>query len=154
MLLNVVDLSSCSFFASNSNGLQPRPLKKSWKWKIGPDKQVVEPVSHFRVDFESRMFSENDRLRLGCLRRRRHGGNGTSARSLRMRASVEFSHISSDALVPSSFLLLVVRPGAPSSFLLLLVRHLLLEAMHLFLVANIGQRLCRLEEFWAPGPGL
>ena len=29
----------------------------------------------------------------------------------------------------------VVRPGAPSSFLLLLVRHLLLEAMHLFLVA-------------------
>ena len=32
--------------------------------------------------------------------------------------------------------LLVVRPGAPSSFLLLLVRHLLLEAMHLFLVAS------------------
>ena len=31
-------------------------------------------------------------------------------------------------------MLLVVRPGAPSSFLLLLVRHLLLEAMHLFLV--------------------
>ena len=27
-------------------------------------------------------------------------------------------------------------PGAPSSFLLLLVRHLLLEAMHLFLVAS------------------
>ena len=41
---------------------------------------------------------------------------------------------------PSSFLFLVVRPGAPSSFLLLLVlllvRHLLLEAMHLFLVAS------------------
>ena len=32
-------------------------------------------------------------------------------------------------------LLLVVRPGAPSSFLFLLVRHLLLEAMHLLLVA-------------------
>ena len=31
-------------------------------------------------------------------------------------------------------------PGAPSSFLLLLVRHLLLGAMHLFLVANIGHR--------------
>ena len=57
----------------------------------------------------------------------------------------------SDALVPSSvlapsskarspvrsFLLLVVRPGAPSSFLLLVVRHLLLEAMHLFLVASL-----------------
>ena len=41
----------------------------------------------------------------------------------------------SGALVPSSFLLLV-RPGAPSSFLLLLVRHLLLEAVHLFLVAS------------------
>ena len=32
--------------------------------------------------------------------------------------------------------LLVVRPGAPSSFMLLLVRHLLLEAMHLLLVAS------------------
>ena len=42
----------------------------------------------------------------------------------------------SDALVPNSFLLLLVRPGAPSSFLLLLVRHLLLEAMHLFLIAS------------------
>ena len=38
-------------------------------------------------------------------------------------------------LVTSSFLFLVVRPGAPSSFLLLLVRHLLLLAMHLLLVA-------------------
>ena len=28
-------------------------------------------------------------------------------------------------------------PGAPSSFLFLLVRHLLLEAMHLFLVASL-----------------
>ena len=51
---------------------------------------------------------------------------------------------------PNSFLLLLVRhllleamhlflvamPGAPNSFLLLLVRHLLLEAMHLFLVAS------------------
>ena len=37
----------------------------------------------------------------------------------------------------SSFLFLVVRPGAPSSFLLLLVRHLLLEAMHLFLVVSL-----------------
>ena len=37
-------------------------------------------------------------------------------------------------LVTSSFLLLVVRPGAPSSFLLLLVRHLLLEAMHLLVI--------------------
>ena len=35
-----------------------------------------------------------------------------------------------------SFLFLVVRPFAPSSFLLLLVRHLLLEAMHLLLVAS------------------
>ena len=34
-------------------------------------------------------------------------------------------------------LLLVVRPGAPSSFLLLLIRHLLVEAMHLFLVASL-----------------
>ena len=34
-------------------------------------------------------------------------------------------------MFPSSFLLLVVRPGAPSSFLLLLVRHLLLLAWHL-----------------------
>ena len=33
-------------------------------------------------------------------------------------------------------LLLVAMPGAPSSFWLLLVRHLLLEAMHLFLVAS------------------
>ena len=32
---------------------------------------------------------------------------------------------------------LVAMPGAPSSFLLLLVRHLLLEAMHLFLVASL-----------------
>ena len=52
--------------------------------------------------------------------------------------------------VPNSFLLLVVRAGAPSSvlapsrdalcsysFLLLVVRHLLLEAMHLFLVASL-----------------
>ena len=52
------------------------------------------------------------------------------------------------SIVSSSFLLLLVRPGAPSSFLflvvrhllllaflLLLVRHLLLVAMHLFLVA-------------------
>ena len=30
----------------------------------------------------------------------------------------------------------VAMPGAPSSFLLLLVRHLLLEAMHLLLVAS------------------
>ena len=49
----------------------------------------------------------------------------------------------SDALVPSSFLLLVVWTLAPtsdalvpSSFLLLVVRHLLLLAMHLFLVAS------------------
>ena len=42
----------------------------------------------------------------------------------------------SDALVTSSFLFLVVGPGVPSSFLLLLVRHLLLEAMHLLLVAS------------------
>ena len=35
-----------------------------------------------------------------------------------------------------SFLLLVVMPGVPSSFLLLLVRHLLLEVMHLLLVAS------------------
>ena len=41
----------------------------------------------------------------------------------------------SKALVSTSFLFLLVRPGAPSSFLLLVVRHLLLEAMHLFLVA-------------------
>ena len=41
----------------------------------------------------------------------------------------------SASVVYSSFLLLVVRPGAPSSFLLLLVRHLFLVAMHLFLVA-------------------
>ena len=45
----------------------------------------------------------------------------------------------SDALVPSSFLLPVAMPGAPSSFLLLLVSHLLLEAMHLFLVASCYQ---------------
>ena len=37
---------------------------------------------------------------------------------------------------PSSFLLLVAMPGATGSFLLLLVRHLLLEAMHLLLVAS------------------
>ena len=38
---------------------------------------------------------------------------------------------------PSSVLApFVAMPGAPSSFLLLLVRHLLLEAMHLFLVAS------------------
>ena len=55
---------------------------------------------------------------------------------------------SSDALVPSSFLLLLVRVTTgkalvtssdalvPSSFLVLLVRHLLLVAMHLFLVAS------------------
>ena len=65
----------------------------------------------------------------------------------------------SKALVPSSFLLLLVRhlllalvsnsflllltalvtssdALVPSSFLLLLVRHLLLEAMHLFLIAS------------------
>ena len=34
-------------------------------------------------------------------------------------------------------LLLVAMPGAHSSFLLLLVRHLLLEAMHLFLIASL-----------------
>ena len=36
----------------------------------------------------------------------------------------------------TSFLLLVIMPFVPSSFLLLLVRHLLLEAMHLFLLAS------------------
>ena len=36
----------------------------------------------------------------------------------------------------SSVLFLVAMPFAPSSFLLLVVRHLLLEAMHLFLVAS------------------
>ena len=48
--------------------------------------------------------------------------------------SLFFSSKAQELLVAS--LLLVVRPGAPSSFLLLLVRHLLLEAMHLFLVAS------------------
>ena len=38
-------------------------------------------------------------------------------------------------LLPTSFLLLLVRPGAPSSFLLLVVRHLLLVA-HDALVPN------------------
>ena len=52
-------------------------------------------------------------------------------------------------LVPSSFLLLLVRPGAPSSFLLLVVRHLLLEAMHLFLVAS----LLLLVRHWFPADG-
>ena len=50
----------------------------------------------------------------------------------------------SDALVPSSFLLLYTSKAlvtrsdtlVPSSFLLLLVGHLFLEAMHLFLVAS------------------
>ena len=36
-----------------------------------------------------------------------------------------------------AFLLLVLRLGALGSFLLLLVRHLLLEVMHLFLVASL-----------------
>ena len=39
-------------------------------------------------------------------------------------------------LLEAMHLFLVAMPGAPSSFLLLLVRHLLLEAMHLFLVAS------------------
>ena len=38
-----------------------------------------------------------------------------------------------DALVPSSLVILILL--VTTSFLLLLVRHLLLEAMHLFLVA-------------------
>ena len=43
----------------------------------------------------------------------------------------------SDALVSNSFLFLVAMPGAPNvAFLLLVAWHLLLEAMHLFLIAS------------------
>ena len=48
-----------------------------------------------------------------------------------------------EAFVPTSFLFLV-RPGAPNvASLLLVVRHLLLEAMHLFLVANLASSKAR-----------
>ena len=53
-------------------------------------------------------------------------GTGGEARPLFGVLSTLFDHRSS--LVPSSFLV-------SNSFLLLLVRHLLLEAMHLFLIA-------------------
>ena len=49
--------------------------------------------------------------------------------------SISVLATTSKTLVSTSFLFLLVRPGAPSSFLLLVVGHLLLEAMHLFLVA-------------------
>ena len=65
---------------------------------------------------------------------------------------VAMPFVPSTVLVPSSkaqeplvaTLLLVARPFAPSSFLLLLVRHLLLEAMHLFLVASLFPASCAL----------
>ena len=47
--------------------------------------------------------------------------------------------------VQSEDLLLVAMPGAPSSFLLLLVRHLLLEAMHLFLLGKATGKLLNLK---------
>ena len=82
------------------------------------------------------VFSRNPHSRmmdhaytLSCL-----GGELLIAKQTSKVSSVSLQ--SSDALVTSSFLFLVVRPGAPSSFLLLVVRHLLLEAMHLLLVAS------------------
>ena len=53
---------------------------------------------------------------------------GHAAHALALLALAFRSHLCFGALALS--------PGAPSSFLLLLVRHLLLEAMHLFLVAS------------------
>ena len=85
------------------------------------------------------------RISAGAQRQRREAPQGAARHGLGAQRAA-----SSDAswrLLASLFLvaslLLVVRPGAPSSFLLLLVRHLLLEAMHLFLVANLAPFVVR-----------
>ena len=62
---------------------------------------------------------------LGPVRRKLHGPMSSSFLLLLVRPGA-----------PSSFLLLVVRQLVSNSFLLLVVRHLLLVAMHFLLVAS------------------